>query len=137
MLKNLIEQGFGNAEDYNCAEKILYGANEVYGLGLSHEVLKISSGFGGGMMTENTCGAVAASIMVLGLKVTDTVAHQSDALKPIVQSFLSEYEREMKSIMCAPLKLSHRTETEGCTSVIVKAADVLDRVMRANKLISF
>lgn len=137
MLKTLIEQGFGNLEDYNCAEKILYGANEAYGLGLSHEVLKMSSGFGGGMMTENTCGAVAASIMVLGLKVTETVAHQSDTLKPIVQSFISEYEREMQHIVCAPLKLSHRTETEGCTSVIVKAAEVLDHVMQVNKLILF
>ncbi|GAU77258.1 C-GCAxxG-C-C family (seleno)protein [Fusibacter sp. 3D3] len=133
MLKNLIEQGFGEAEDYNCAEKILYGANKVYSLGLPNEVLKIASGFGGGMMTENACGAVTASIMVLGLKVTETVAHQSDDLKPIVQSFISEYEKKMQSIMCAPLKLAYRTEAEGCVHVIVKAAEVLDKVMQENK----
>jgi hypothetical protein len=29
MLKDLIEQGFGEKEDLNCAEKILWGANTV------------------------------------------------------------------------------------------------------------
>ena len=135
MLKVLMEQGFGSTEDYNCAEKILYGANKIYNLGLTSDALKISSGFGGGMMTENACGAVTASIMVLGLKTTETVAHQSDNLKPIVQEFISEYEKEMNSIICAPLKLSFRTEEKGCSIVIIKAAEVLDRLMLQHKLI--
>ncbi|MBF4692709.1 C-GCAxxG-C-C family protein [Fusibacter ferrireducens] len=135
MLKDLIEQGFGNSEGYNCAEKILYGANEVYGLGLPHQVLKIASGFGGGMMTENACGAVTASVMVIGLKVTETVAHESEALKPVVQAFIAGYEKEMKSIICAPLKVNYRTEEEGCVHVIVKAAEVLDRTMQTYKLL--
>ncbi len=32
MLKELIEQGFYLKNDLNCAETILYGANQVYGL---------------------------------------------------------------------------------------------------------
>ena len=42
MLKEMIAAGFGQAEDYNCAEKIFYGANEAYGLGLSEDDLRLS-----------------------------------------------------------------------------------------------
>ena len=57
MLYDLIMNDFGKEEDYNCAEKILYGANKVYNLGLSKEALKLSAAFGGGMGIESTCGA--------------------------------------------------------------------------------
>ena len=40
MLKDLIESGFGEKEGYNCAEKILYGANIAYSLGLPKEALR-------------------------------------------------------------------------------------------------
>ena len=133
MLEQLIMSGFGVTEDYNCAEKILYGANKAYGFGISEEILKIASGFGGGMMTEKTCGAVTASVMVLGLKFTSTIAHESQVLKPIVQRFIGDYEKEMKSIECAPLKLDFRTEEEGCKIVVLKAAQILDRIMMENE----
>ena len=50
MLKEMIAAGFGQAEDYNCAEKIFYGANEAYGLGLSEDDLRLAAGFGGGVV---------------------------------------------------------------------------------------
>ena len=84
-------------------------------------------------MTEKTCGAVTASVMVLGLKFTSTIAHESQVLKPIVQRFIGDYEKEMKSIECAPLKLDFRTEEEGCKIVVLKAAQILDRIMMENE----
>lgn len=134
MLEQLIMSGFGRTENYNCAEKILYGANKAYHLGMSEEILKISSGFGGGMMIEKTCGAVTASVMVLGLKFTSTVAHESELLKPIIQNFIKAYEEEMKSIECGPLKADFRTEAEGCHMVILKAAHILDHIIIENEL---
>ena len=52
MLAELIKNGFGEKEDLNCAEKILWGANNAYNLGLDREALKLASGFGGGMAIE-------------------------------------------------------------------------------------
>ncbi len=135
MLRELIDNGYGVEEDFNCAEKILNGANEAYGLGLDKRALKLAAGFGGGMMTERTCGAVAAAVMVLGLLTTETVAHQSDRVKPIVQDYLSKYEVNMASIECAPLKKAYRTEMAGCQAVILKAAEILDEVVTRNALI--
>lgn len=65
MLADLIDKGFGKDQDLNCAEKILWGANQAYGLGLDHEALKLASGFGGGMGIGSLCGAVASSVMTL------------------------------------------------------------------------
>ena len=59
-LKELLESGFGKAECYtdnerklygdvnmNCCERILYGANRAYNLGLKKEDMRIASAFGG------------------------------------------------------------------------------------------
>ena len=35
--------------DYNCAESILRGGNDAYGLGLDENALKVIAGFGGGI----------------------------------------------------------------------------------------
>jgi hypothetical protein len=37
MLKELIQEGYGVKEDLNCAETILYVANQAYHLGLNSE----------------------------------------------------------------------------------------------------
>lgn len=128
MLEKLILKGFGNEQKLNCAEKILYGANEIYNLGLGKEDMKLAAGFGGGMGIESTCGAVAASIMVLSKLFVEDVAHESE-IKDIVREFINRYKDEMKSIECAPLKKEFRTDSKGCEDVIVKAAQILDEIV--------
>jgi len=83
-LNELLKNGFGKCENYseeelarygnvnmNCAERILRGANEAYGLGLSDEALKVSAPFGGGMGIGSVCGAITGAIMVLSVKYCD------------------------------------------------------------------
>lgn len=61
MLLDLLKSGFGKASQYteeeklrfggvnlNCCERILYGANQAYGLGLSDQALRVAAPFGGG-----------------------------------------------------------------------------------------
>ncbi len=129
MLKDLIESGFGEKEGYNCAERILYGANIAYNLGLPKEALKLSAGFGGGMGIQSICGALTASIMVLSHKYVNTVAHESDAYKIMNQKLFNEFLSEMNSIQCTYLKKTYKTEDKGCTDIIVKTAEILDKLM--------
>lgn len=130
MLKNLIENGFGNDRKLNCAEKILYGANEVYNLGLSDDALKLAAGFGGGMAIEEACGALTASVMVLSKLFVENTAHESDRIKKLTSELLSKYEREMGSIVCKPLKKNHRSLFKGCNKIIIKAAENLDYIVK-------
>jgi C_GCAxxG_C_C family probable redox protein len=129
MLSALINQGYGEKEDLNCAEKILYAANQVYGLGLSREALKLAAGFGSGMAIEDKCGALTASIMVLGKMFVRDRAHESTKIKDLAQELFQEYRKETGSIDCAPLKEKYRTEELKCRYVIFKAAQALEKIV--------
>lgn len=129
MLRDLIEQGFGEKEDFSCAEKILYGANIAYNLGLDKEALKLVSGFGGGMAIEDKCGTLTASIMVLGKLFVKERSHESTRIKELTRELFEEYKKEMGAIDCAPLKKMHRTKEEKCFRVILKSAEILDRIV--------
>lgn len=134
MLEKMIRNGFGKEEDYNCAEKILYGANEAYGLGLDPKALKLVAGFGGGMCIGDKCGAVAAAVMVLGYCFTEGVAHASPRMQALVAEYQEAYSRRMGSTVCEPLKADHRTEADGCLDVIAEAAGLLDKMMAREHL---
>jgi len=135
MLRDLIEQGFGEKEDLNCAEKILQAANIAYNLGLDKEALKLVSGFGGGMAIEDKCGALTASIMVLGKLFVKERAHESTKIKELTKELFEEYKKEMGSIDCAPLKEKYRTEELKCRNIIIKAAEILDRIVEREKIL--
>lgn len=129
MLTELIKGGFGEEEDLNCAEKILYGANIAYKLGLNRDALKLAAGFGGGMAIEDKCGAITASIMVLGELFVNERAHESEKVKRLTKEMFDEYRKEMGHVDCAPLKEMHRTEELKCRNIIVKAAEILDSIV--------
>lgn len=132
MIKKLIANGYGKEQKYNCAEKILYGANEAYKLGLDKEALKLAAGFGGGMGIESICGALTASVMALSKLFVENTAHESK-IREITNEFLNRYKEEMKSIECAPLKKEYRTTLKGCDDVIIKAAEILDEIVAREK----
>ncbi|NLI93239.1 MAG: hypothetical protein GX434_13975 [Peptococcaceae bacterium] len=130
MLGELINQGYGEQEDLNCAEKLLSAANKVYHLGLDKEDIKLASGFGSGMAIEDKCGALTASIMVLGKMFVIDRAHESTRIKELAKELFEEYQKEMGSVDCAPLKKSYRTEELKCRYVIFKAAEILERIVQ-------
>lgn len=133
MLSDLIRNGYGEEEDLNCAEKILYGANEAYNLGLDRDALKLAAGFGGGMGIEDKCGALTASIMVLSRLFVEERAHESEKIKELTNRLFDEFREEMGSIDCAPLKDMYRTEELKCSNIILKAAEILDRIIEEER----
>ncbi|MDR3565707.1 MAG: C-GCAxxG-C-C family (seleno)protein [Negativicutes bacterium] len=65
-VKNAAGQYF--REGYNCSEAILRAFGETLELDLNEDALKMATGFGGGMGHAGcVCGALAASVMVLGV----------------------------------------------------------------------
>lgn len=126
MLKELIEQGFYLKSDLNCAETILYGANQVYGLGLPKDCLRLSAAFGGGMAIESVCGVVTASLMVLGYLFVKDNAHQNPEIKELNRELFDRVTKELGDFNCQPLKDQYRTEEKKCYYVILKGAEILD-----------
>lgn len=128
MLYQLLKDGFAAGKDLNCAEQILYGANEAYNLGLDKKALKQAAPFGGGMGIEDKCGALTGGLMVLSQLYVDDRGHASD-IKRLSQELFDRYGKQMKSIDCKPLKDLHKTEEYGCREVILEAAKILDDVI--------
>lgn len=126
MLKDLINEGFGNAEKLNCSQKIFHGANIVYNLDMGDEAIKISSGFGGGMGIEDSCGAITGALMVLGKMFSE---NGNQYVKDLAKEIIVKYRSEMGSINCAILKENHLTEELGCKNIILKAAEILDEII--------
>lgn len=115
--------------DLSCSETIIYAANEEYNLGLNEAAMKAMAPFSAGMYVESVCGAMAASLAVLGVLFTDNVAHQSEELEPLVVEFIDKFKNKLSSSVCAELKPLYRTEEEGCNAVIFAAGEVLQEIV--------
>ena len=129
MLKELIQEGYGVKEDLNCAETILYAANQVYHLDLNSDSLKLAAAFGGGMGIESVCGVLAGSLMVLGRLFIKETAHKHPEIKELSKELFDTFQKEMGDILCKPLKDNYRTEEKKCREVILKGAEVLDKII--------
>lgn len=134
VLRELIQSGFGDKEGYNCAQKIFYGANQVYELGLSEESLNLSAGFGGGAAVGELCGALCGAVMVLSHLYGNESDKKSKRLKLAIEELLTNYQAEMGSIQCRYLKADYRTPEKKCLVVIEKAAELLDQKYEEFKL---
>ena len=134
MLYDLIKDGFGKEENYNCSEQILYGANKAYDLGLSKDALKLSAAFGGGMGIESVCGALTGAVMAISSKFVRTIAREDEGVKELTKELFTRYEKEMGSIQCDVLKDKYRNEDIGCRDVILAAAKILDDIMENHSI---
>jgi len=133
MVKELIENGFGTIEqgDYSCSEKMLYGANQAYNLGLQQEHMKMAAGLSGGVFVGKLCGAISGSALVLSrIYVSDRAHAAEDAhAGDLVEEFVTRFEKDLGTTECTPLKDKYRTEEAGCQAIVLKAAEILDDII--------
>ncbi|RHR04645.1 redox-active protein [Pseudoflavonifractor sp. AF19-9AC] len=132
MLKELIESGFGDEENYNCAERIIYGANIAYGLGFDKKTLKLFAGMGGGMGVGEMCGAITSSVAIIShFFVKDHANEGNYEIKPLLIEFINRYVNYMNCYRCdcSRLKELYRNPVDKCSKVIAGAATVLDEFL--------
>ena len=129
-LKELIASGFGVGEDYdhsyNCAERILNGANQVYGLGLDNNALHMAGGFAAGLFVGSTCGTICAAVMVISRLETNFSQHRTPSLRAKLEKLLGKYEADVGSLLCRDLRPIYG-EQNRCLPLLLKTADMLDR----------
>lgn len=128
-MTDLIIKYKGPQYDLSCSEAILYASNDRYGLNLDKSHFYMMAPFSGGMLSEDVCGIASAGLAVIGILFTDNVAHQTEDLREITNAFLKRIETKLKSINCFTLKELHRDEVTGCTSIIIKGAQILEEVI--------
>lgn len=99
-------------EGYNCAEAVLRAFNTSLGLGLTDDALRMSSGFGGGLGHAGClCGALAASVMVLGvLKGRSSKEESREAVYSLSEGFHGRFCDQFGATCCRALN-PHPYET--------------------------
>lgn len=134
-------------EGLNCAQAILAAYCEQFGL--EHEMaLKLACGFGGGMRIGQTCGAVTAAFMVLGLKYGQTDAEDrrsKEKTYELVRRFVGKFEARNGSVTCKELLGCDISTAEGmeaaqsrdlfksvCAQLVRDGAEILEELLRGD-----
>ena len=129
MLINKINKYYTKEYNLNCAEVMIYSANEEYNLNLNSETFKTMSAFGGGMGIESVCGAITGSIAVIGILFTKVKGHEGDRVKKLCQEFFKKFEGKLGTNNCTILKAKYKKEDIGCRVMIETAAQILDEIV--------
>ena len=114
----------------NCAESTLRCLIEDGVIAPPPEVVRMMTGFGGGMQRGTTCGAVVAAVAAIGWATGRTEPGQSrEPSAAAVREFLRRFEETFGSLTCRELQAvyvkEHALKSEGmyrsCTAFVEKA----------------
>jgi C_GCAxxG_C_C family probable redox protein len=132
MLLETVEKYYDKSFNLNCAETILYAANEEYSLNLEKDSLKIMASFGGGMGIESVCGAITGSLAALGIIFVKDKGHESDLIKSLSKEFFKRFQTEFDNKNCSELKAEYRNDEIRCSKMIYKSAEILEDIINEN-----
>lgn len=113
---------------YNCAQAILKTYENELNIS-SEDLMKISQGLGAGMLMGETCGAVTASVMILGMKKSSGIVGDSDSRKAVfadVKKFENMFKEKYCSLNCKTLKTECKAS---CKNIVADSAEILKELI--------
>ena len=129
MLRDRMEKLFID-QDYNCAESMLHAANDKYGLGIDKDAFKLVGGYGGGIYSEKTCGALLGSVAAISCFLIKERAHEDDAFKETICAFRDKFMDKFGTDQCGELKPVWRPDDEiRCLPLLLEVSDLLEEEM--------
>lgn len=99
----------------NCSECVMTAFLHHFDTGLPNEVIKLATGFGGGMgHTRNTCGAITGAVMALSAvvgrenplakeTVAERIAELQQGIYPAVGKMVNEIKEQYGTLICSEL----------------------------------
>lgn len=134
MLVETVLKYYDKKYDLNCAECVLVAANEEYDLNMPKVAMKSMAAFGGGMGIGSVCGAATGAISVIGMMFAEDRGHASPQVKEMTVLFMDEFNKQLKSLDCAPLKEMHfKDDGNRCLEMMKVAAVTLDKIITDNE----
>ncbi len=115
--------------NYNCAEAIIRAGNDYYDLGLHDRDMILLGGFGAGIQTGNTCGAVLAGVSILSMKYIEAKAHESTDIKPVTRMLIQRFNGRYGSVLCKDIKPQSFKPEIRCQNTIETACDIIEEVI--------
>ena len=128
MLKDYIGKYYFDG-NYNCAETILRAANEYYKLELHDKDMKIVAAYGAGVQCGAMCGAILSGASVLSMKYVEAKAHESEDIKPVVNSMIRKFSEKYGSLDCKDIKAQSFKPEYRCLKTVETACDIIEEVI--------
>ncbi|MCX5815160.1 MAG: C-GCAxxG-C-C family protein [Proteobacteria bacterium] len=133
-------------QTFSCSQAVFSAYASEFGIDME-TALKIAGAFGGGMARMGeTCGAVTAAFMVIGLKYGKTRAEDEPAKEKtyqVVREFVEKFKLRNSSIVCRELTGCDMNSPEGlqafkeknllkthCTKFVKDAAEIVEELIR-------
>jgi len=130
MLEDAVGKQYSRSDvERNCAESMIYGADDEYKLSLPEEAFYTMGAFGGGMRIKSICGAVTGSLAVIGILFNSEVYVKQERMKQIAEEFLEEFEKRYGHLECSVLRDKYRDPLVGCETTVRMAARVLEKLI--------
>lgn len=134
MLVDLINKYWDKKYDLNCAECMLYAANEEYDLNLSKREFKMIAGFGGGMAIEEICGAASGAVATIGVMFTKDRGHESVIVKALTREFMEKFYETLKTHKCHELKEKYKKDDDRrCIYILEEAGKILEDIIERER----
>lgn len=120
-IENLAEEYFRSG--HNCAEAVFLAAVHTQDIQACPDVVRLATGFGGGMGRGEVCGALSGAILALGAVLGRTKAEgDQETLKKMREQVITRFEEELGPVQCRVLKTEDR---EDCRRYVRVAASAL------------
>ncbi len=90
---------------FNCAQAVAGAFGAQFGMD-EQLLMKVASGFGGGMRCGEVCGAVSGAVMILGLKYGQSLAQDTESKMRCYEAttkFMNEYQKQKGTVLCREL----------------------------------
>ena len=133
MLLEYVKKYYNEEYNLNCAETIMYAANDAYSLNLDKNTLRTMSAFGGGMCIGDTCGAITGALAVLGIIFTKQRSHESDKIKKLTVEFFNKFSVTLGMKNCIELKNEYFNNEERCSKMLYTSAEILEQLIKEYK----
>ncbi|MCJ7854704.1 C-GCAxxG-C-C family protein [Lachnospiraceae bacterium NSJ-143] len=130
MDKNRIEKAAENHKSgYNCAQALACAYSQAVGMD-EKTVYQLTSGLGVGMGSmEGSCGAVAAAVMIAGMKAQQAGLSKRESFR-LCSQISKEFINRNKSLVCKELKGTQTGNIlRDCHGCVIDAAEILEEAI--------
>ena len=127
----------------NCAECVLRTFMDMHDTDLPEGIIKMASGFGGGMgHTKNTCGAITGAVLALGTvkgrdpfekeEMSDRVKQLTGEVYPLFGSMVNEMKEQYGSLICSELSdpfgdFAGKARKKNCMEMIAYCSSLAEK----------
>lgn len=127
----------------NCAECVLRTFMDMHDTDLPESIIKMASGFGGGMgHTKNTCGAITGAVLALGIvkgrdpfekeEMSDRIKQLTGEVYPLFGSMVNEMKEQYGSLICSELSdpfgdFAGKARKKNCMEMIAYCSSLAEK----------